>query len=388
MPARDPYEVLGVSADADDAEIRRAFQKIARRSHPDVAPADAASEARFAEAAQAFEVLSDPDLRRRYDASRRRGDEPEWAARWSAAEEVVEAPGGTVRRSTRWVEVRRGRRPPAVRSGRAGERDAGGAVAAKGIRDEGPRSTPGVVGSSDAGAGRPAGAEAGRLERPERRGDARAPAAEAVTPVEAVLDFAEAVRGTTRSFPLQREIGCPECGGSGEVGGGGGESWTGECGRCGGRGALVELERVRVRLPRAVEDGARLRIPGRGAPLAPGRQSDLEIRVRVRPHPYFRREGPDVHADLPVTLAEAVLGADVEVPTIDGPVRVTLPPGTSGGRRFRLRGRGLTPPGGEPGDHYFRVMIVLPERIGEELRRAVRGGRGPDPRGDLPRKPI
>lgn len=349
MTARDLYEVLGVAPEADEAEVRRAFQKIARRSHPDVAPADAASEARFAEAAQAFEVLSDPDLRRRYDASRRRGDEPEWAARWSAAEEVVEAPGGTVRRSTRWVEVRRGRRPSAVRS---------------------------------------VGAEAGRLERAERRGDARAPAAEAVTPVEAVLDFAEAVRGTTRSFPLQREIACPECGGSGEVGGGGGESWTGECGRCGGRGALVELERVRVRLPRAVEDGARLRIPGRGAPLAPGRQSDLEIRVRVRPHPYFRREGPDVHADLPVTLAEAVLGADVEVPTIDGPVRVTLPPGTSGGRRFRLRGRGLTPPGGEPGDHYFRVMIVLPERMGEELRRAVRGADAPDPRGDLPRRPL
>ena len=351
MPARDLYEVLDVRPDADEAEIRRAFQKIARRCHPDVARVDEEAEARFAEAARAFEVLSDPELRRRYDAQLGRGAEPEWTASWSAAEEVVDAAGGTVRRSARWVEVRRGGAGGAGRAARSGAVAAGGAGTQIGGR------------SGEAGGGQP---------------DA------AVTRVEAVLDFAEAVRGTTRSFPLQREIQCPECGGSGEVGGGGGEAWTGECGRCGGRGALVELERVRVRLPRGIEDGARLRIPGRGAPLAPGRQGDLEIRVRVRPHPYFRREGPDVHADLPVTLAEAVLGAEVEVPTIDGPVRVTIPPGTSGGRRFRLRGRGLTPPGGEPGDHYFRVTIVLPEPIGEELRRAVGASRGANPRRRLP----
>jgi len=371
MPAPDLYELLGVPADADEAEIRRAFQKIARRSHPDVAPADGEAAARFAEAVRAFEILSDPALRHRYDAELGRGDEPAWTARWSAAEEVVEAPGGSVRRSARWVEVRRGRAAGGRRPEAPGPSVGGGASVA---RPAGARTLAGEASGEDevAPGGHARAAEAGG----------------AVTRVEAVLDFAEAVRGTTLSFPLQREISCPECGGSGEVGGGGGEAWTTECARCGGRGTLVELERVRVRLPRAVDDGARLRIPGRGAPLAPGRQGDLEIRVRVRPHPYFRRQGSDVHADLPVTLAEAVLGAEIEVPTIDGPVRVSLAPGTSGGRRFRLRGRGLTPPGGEPGDHYFRVTIVLPERIDDELRRRIAEMPAVDPRRDLPRRPL
>lgn len=364
MPERDLYEVLGVPPEADEAEIRRAFQKIARRCHPDVAPGDGDTGARFTEVARAFDVLSDPQRRRRYDEARGRGDRTGWTTRWSAAEEVVESAGGTVRRSTRSVEVRRG-------AARSPSGAADPAAAAEGAEDR-PAQGERAPGGGDADSSLPSspGAEAGG-------------GGGAVTRVETVLDFAEAIRGTTCSFPLQREVRCPGCGGTGrrpEAAGGG----AGECDRCGGRGALVELERVRVRLPRAIEDGARLRIRDRGAPLAPGRQSDLEIRVHVRPHPYFRREGADVHADLPVTLAEAVLGAEVEVPTIDGPVRVTIPPATSGGRRFRLRGRGITPPGDTPGDHYFRVTIVLPEPIGEELRRVVGEGTRQDLRKALP----
>ncbi|HEX2164399.1 MAG TPA: DnaJ C-terminal domain-containing protein, partial [Thermoanaerobaculia bacterium] len=182
-------------------------------------------------------------------------------------------------------------------------------------------------------------------------------------------------------FPLQREIGCPDCAGAGRVGGEG-------CERCGGRGTLVELERVRVRLPRAIEDGDRLRVEGKGRPLGPGRQTDLVLVVRVRPHPYFRRQGIDVHADLPISLADAAFGAEVEVPTVDGPVRVRVPPGTSGGRVLRLRGRGIAPPGGEPGDHLARITLRLPERMDEALREALRRQPAEDPRRGLPREAL
>lgn len=325
-PEPDLYAALDVPSDADEAEIRRAFQKLARRHHPDLAPGDPEGARRFAAAARAFEVLSDPELRARYDRLREAGGAEEWVEeQWRSSEEVVAAVDGGVVRSSRRVEMRRQvrRRPPAP-------------------------------------------------ERPR-------PAEEAL--VEVTIDFAEAVRGTTRSFPLQREVDCPDCGGSGRREGQG-------CERCGGRGTLVELERVRVRLPRAIEDGERLRVEGKGPPLGPGRQGDLVLVVRVRPHPYFRRRGLDVHADLPISLAEAVFGADVEVPTIDGAVRVRLAPGTSGGRTIRLRGRGIAPPGGEPGDHYARIQLVLPQRIGDELREAIRRQAVEDPRRGLPREGV
>ena len=322
----DLYAALDVPPDADEAEIRRAYQKLARRHHPDLAPGDPEGARRFAAAARAFEVLSDPELRRRYDRLRETGEAEEWVEeQWSGSDEVVAEVDGGVMRSSRRVEVRRRvlRRPAAA-------------------------------------------------ERP------RAPD-EAV--VEVTVDFAEAVRGTTRSFPLQREVGCPDCAGTGRRQGEG-------CERCGGRGTLVELERVRVRLPRALRDGDRLRVEGKGHPLAPGRQGDLVLAVHVRPHPYFRRQGNDVHADLPISLAEAVFGAEVEVPTLDGPVRVRIPAGTSGGQTLRLRGRGIAPPGGEPGDHYARVTLRLPQRVGEELREALRRQPVEDPRRGLPREGV
>lgn len=334
MSEPDLYAALDVPADADEAEIRRAYQKLARRHHPELAPGDAEGARRFAAAAQAFEVLSDPELRRRYDRLREAGDAGEageWVEeQWRRVDEVVAAlDGGGVMRSSRRVEVRRQVRRPVRRSAQAGESP--------------------------------------RLDD------------EAI--VEVTIDFAEAVRGTTRSFPLQRELGCPDCAGAGRRGGEG-------CERCGGRGTLIELERVRVRLPRAIDEGDRLRVAGKGRPLGPGRQGDLVLVVRVRPHPYFRRQGLDVHADLPISLPEAVFGAEVEVPTVDGPVRVQIPAGTSGGRTLRLRGRGIAPPGGDPGDHYARITLRLPQRVGDDLREALRRQPAEDPRRGLPREGV
>lgn len=324
MPPRDLYEVLEVPPDADDGEIRRAYQKLARRYHPDIRPGDPEAEERFDEVSRAFEVLSDPELRHRYDSVRSVEGQraAAWFARWSETEEVLAGGGGTWVRTARQVEIRSGPVPPGL-----GE-------------------APGT------------------------------------TRVEVELTFGEMVNGTTRSFPLQRELRCPECDGRGRTGanGGGGDR---PCDRCAGRGTMVELERVRVRIPRGVEDGAGLRLQGKGAPLGPGRQGDLLIRVRVASHPYFRRDGADVHADLPLTLAEAILGAEVEVPTVGGAVKVKIPPATQGGRRIRLRGRGITPSGGEPGDHYCHVIIAIPSAEEAGVRELLERLRQADPRWGL-----
>ena len=322
MPPRDLYEVLEIGPDADEGDLRRAYQKLARRYHPDIRPGDSEAEERFEEVSRAYEILADPDLRRRYDALREQqgSQAAAWFARWSESEEVLAGGGGTWVRTARQVEIR------------------GGVV-------------PGPAG---------AGATAPGTER-----------------VEVELDFAEMVQGTTRSFPLQREKACDECAGSGRRG-------DRPCPRCAGRGAVVELERVRVRMPRGIEDGARLRLAGKGAPLAPGSQGDLVIAVRVKPHPYFRREGADVHADLPLTVAEAILGAEIDVPTVGGPVKVKVPAATQGGRLIRLRGRGITPSGGDPGDHYCHVTIVVPEAGEPGVRELLARLRQDDPRRDLP----
>ncbi len=145
---------------------------------------------------------------------------------------------------------------------------------------------------------------------------------------------------------------------------------------------------VEVTIPPGVDDGTVLRLPGQGlAGARGGPPGDLLVAIAVRPHPHFRREGRDIHLRLPVALDEAVLGAKVEVPTIDGPVRLTIPKGTSSGARLRLKGKGILDPAtGRRGDQYVEVLIVLPERIDPELEawvRKWRAGHSYDPRARL-----
>lgn len=328
MASFDAYEILEVDRDADAAAVRRAYQKLARRHHPDFAPEDEAAGRRFREVERAYRILGDPELRRRYDAGLLRPEREEPAAP-GPRRRVVSASYFEI-----WTEHRS--------SGRPHERETAG-------------------------------------ERAERPG-----ALDLVA--EVTLDFAEALRGTVASLSVQRERWCEECRGTGVAAAG-----EGACDRCSGRGVLVDLERVRARLPAAIEDGSRLRLRGRGQPAppsAPGEPGDLFLTVRVRPHAYFRRQGTDVFAELPVTFAEAALGAEVEVPTVDGPVKVRIPPGTQGGQRFRLRGKGARGPDGETGDHYYRVRITVPRRLDEATRELLESLPGEDPRSELPREPL
>jgi len=154
------------------------------------------------------------------------------------------------------------------------------------------------------------------------------------------VSLAEANRGAERSIEVRREDG--------------------------------KAKRLDVKIPAGVRDGQRIRLAGQGGPgSAGGASGDLYLRVRVRPHPFFRREGDDIHADLPVALHEAILGAEVTVPTLKGRVALRIPPETQNGRVIRLAGQGVPRPGGGHGDMYVTVKVVLPQKLSEEEREAV-----------------
>ncbi len=319
----DYYLVLGVPQDADQVTIRRTYQRLARRLHPSLQPADAAAEKRFEAILHAYRILSDPERRRRYDL-------------------------GKIPRSAL--------RPPPIRR------------------------RPTIAPRSLAGQLEELVVELVQFGGPAARAPQGAPGVDIESQVS--LDLAEALRGVTTSLSLQLELPCGECGGRGSAGGA-------DCQGCGGRGVVVELDRIRVRIPPAVGDGSRMRVRGKGNPSADGSaRGDLYLTLKLRPHPYFRRRGADIFAEVPLTLREAALGAEIEVPTIDGPVRVKIPPGTDSGQVFRLRERGMAQPGQGRGDHYYTVQIVVPQAPDEDTRRLLQRLEQPNPRRHLPQQAL
>ena len=129
---------------------------------------------------------------------------------------------------------------------------------------------------------------------------------------------------------------------------------------------------IKVKIPEGVADGQRIRLRGKGSPgMMGGPPGDLNVLVHVKPHPFFERRGDDIYIDLPITVGEAIRGAEIEVPTIHGPVRAKIPPGTPGGQTFRVRGKGVKKKGGGFGDHYYRVQVVLPRNVPPDVLDAV-----------------
>lgn len=354
MDYKDYYAVLGVPRTASQADIKKAFRKLARQHHPDAKPGDKVAERRFKDANEANEVLSDPDKRKRYDAL---------GANWDAYGTSQAgggdpfAPGGPFAGFSR--SAGSAGRPGGVRyefhpAGDAGEHSdffrvffaddepaSASSGPARGRRPTGGTSFEeilagmGIDGAgASSGARRSQGAGAGAGTRPLPR-----PTAEAV----AEISLEEAYRGTTR---------------------------------------LVEVEgkRLEVKIPPGADTGTRVRLTGK----APG-GGDLFVVVRVKPDPTFTRRGADLERELPLTLEEALLGAEVHVRTLKGKVLLTIPAGTQAGRTFRLRGQGMPRLGGQgPGDLYAKARIVLPTDLSNEARAAARAFfdlvKQPDPR--------
>jgi molecular chaperone DnaJ len=312
MKKRDYYDVLGVSRGAADAEIKKAYRRLARKLHPDVNPGDKTAEKRFQEVQEAYDVLRDAEKRRAYDRFGHAG--PPGFDPSAGTGPGFPGPGGFP-----------GGFP-------------GGGGPFEGIRFE--TGSFADLFENLFGAGRPRTAsEAGE----DVRGTIEVP-------------FRDAVLGGMASLSLRREKACPTCGGSGRVG-------RNVCATCRGEGRVAEAERIRIKIPEGTEDRGTIRVPGKGGAGGPaGKEGDLYVTVRVLPHPYFERQGDDIHGVVPITVKEAYAGAEIDVPTVRGIKRARIPPGTQSRQKFRLRGQGVrNPRTGQTGDHIYTVRVMVPK---------------------------
>jgi DnaJ-class molecular chaperone len=296
---KDYYKILGVSKTASEDEIRKAFRKLARQYHPDVAGNKAGAEDKFKEINEAYEVLSDPEKRRKYD---------QLGPNWKQAGGFQPPPG--------WGGAGRAR-------GRGGQGMPDFEFEGTGFSDFFEQ----LFGRANMGGrgGRPGGAFT--QEDLAQPGD----------DVEAdfMVTLEEAAKGGIRSISLRRAVPCPQCRGAGNVNGR-------TCPQCRGSGSIERTDTHKVKIPAGIREGQSLRIAGQGEPGTGGAPAgDLYLRVRFAKHPDFRVVGSDLHYDLDLAPWEAALGTSVSVPTLDGDVSIKIPAGTSTGAKLRVRGRGL-----------------------------------------------
>jgi molecular chaperone DnaJ len=329
MPRRDYYEVLGVKRDATEEQIRSAYRKLARKHHPDVNPGDKKAEDRFKEIAEAYAVLGNAEKRADYD---RRGPEG-FTPDFDISDLFRQARGGG------WQTVD----PEGAGLGGFGS-----------ILEE-------IFGGMRGG------------------GAGRAAAAGIDSEAELTIDFEDAFRGATLPVAVRRQQPCPACHGSGRRAGGG------PCPECHGAGAVETTESLSIRIPAGVEDGARIRVPGRGQGGRGGAPAgSLYVRVHIRPHPVFRRQGDDLICEVPITFEEAAVGGSIEVPTMDGAATIRVPPATRSGQRIRLKGKGAPHPRrASRGDLFVDVQIVPPGDVDETSRRLLRELSEHHPQSDL-----
>jgi curved DNA-binding protein len=331
---KDYYQTLGVSKNASEKEIKQAYRRLARKHHPDVNPGDRGAESRFKEINEAYAVLSDAEKRRKYD---------QLGANWQQYERVAQARGG----------------------GRAGfppgfdfnvEYEGPGAERFGGFSDFFKIFFGGADAESIFG-GMAGGRAGGRSRaRPARDFGLEAEKGSDVSaPLEITLE--DAFHGSQQRLALQTNPGAPPT-------------------------------QIDVKIPAGVRDGSRVRLAGKGEPGQGGApRGDLFLDIKIRPHHLYRREGDDLYLDLPVTVTEAALGTEVEVPTLSGRTRIKVPAGSQSGQLLRLRGKGMPRlKGGGHGDLLTRIKVVTPTQLSDrerELLEELRSLRKDNPRAHL-----
>ncbi|MDP9185136.1 MAG: molecular chaperone DnaJ [Actinomycetota bacterium] len=363
---KDYYAILGVPKNASPSEIKKAYRKLAQRHHPDANAGDPKAEERFKEVSSAYDVIGDEDKRKAYDRAREMG------ASGFGAGFPGRGPGGS------------GGFPGGVRfeTGDVDLEDLLGGVFGGGAR---------------------------RRTRPRRGADLE---------TEVTLSFDEAMAGVTvpvtltgpapcttchgsGAAPGTQPITCPTCSGTGQVAvnqgffsmaqtcpecQGTGQLIPTPCPTCGGSGAVRRKRTIQVKIPAGVKGGARIKLAGKGeSGGSGGTAGDLFVRVHVTPHQVFGRRGDDLTIEVPVTFPEAALGANVQVPTLNGPVTLKVPAGTPSGKTFRLKGKGAPKKGGH-GDLLATTVIDVPGKLSKEQKHLVEQLR--DATDTSPRRPL
>ena len=344
----DFYVILGVERNATLPDVKRAYKRLARRYHPDINPGDREAEAFFRRVTEAYETLRDPDRRQEYDTHGLRARAVEsTAVEFQGFDFSATVSGASATFSELFSDVLQSAAAPEAADGDRGS-DLYGQVS---------------LGFEEALQGAERQLTVTRLDTCgacNGTGARRAP--------ESRCAHCRGV-GTTRwrRGHMVFSKACVYCGGSGR-------QRHRPCAACRADGVVARNEEIAIQVPAGISDGARLRVPGKGnAGRRGGDPGNLYITATVADHPFYRRDGDDVHLRVPVAVHEAALGAKIEVPAIDGPARLRIPPGTQTGQRFRLRARGApSPRSGERGDLVVEVRLVLPKLEDERSKELLR----------------
>ncbi len=352
MPVtKDYYEVLGIPKGSKIEDVKKAYRKLARKYHPDVNPGDADAERKFKEIGEAYSVLSDPKRKEAYDRYGHAGFE--------------------------------GYGPEAGPGGFGGFRpeDMGGFGAGVDFSD--------IFVDIFGAAGRRMGPMKGLDSQYTMEIDLEDAIFGTTANLTVNRDASCAACGGTGNRPGSKPIECPDCKGTGKVRSGKmffavnqacarckgtGKLGFDPCSSCRGRGVTPVTEQLKVKIPAGVDNGSKVRVAGKGgAGSGGGPPGDLYIITKVRPHGFFERKGDNLYCEMPVTITEAALGTKIDVPTKDGMVTMTVPPGTQSGQTLRLRGKGVPHLGGTgAGDQYVKISVVVPEKLTEQARQLLR----------------
>ena len=349
---RDYYEVLGVTKGASEDEIKKAYKKMARKYHPDLNPGDKDAEEHFKEVNEAYEVLSDPDKKARYDQYGHAGVDPNFGAG----------------------------------AGFDGNFDFGdlgdifGSFFGGGFGGGGRRTNPNApqrgesirmslaISFEEAAFGCEKAVTVERLEQCETcHGNGCAPGTTPEVCPDCRGTGQVQVRRQTPMGVFATSSPCPKCGGKGQI-------IHQPCKDCHGSGTVRRRKTIQASIPAGIDNGQTISIRGQGnAGKNGGPAGDLLITITVRPHELFRREGTSVLCEAPITFTQAVLGAELEIPTIDGKVKYDLPEGTQSGTTFRLKGKGIPSINGRGrGDQYVTVYIETPRNLNKEQKEALK----------------
>jgi len=315
MAGKDYYNLLGIKRDASEQEIKRAYRRLARKHHPDVNPGDKDAEAKFKDINEAYEVLSDKDKRQKYD---------QYGDQWQYADQFAKAGG--------------------PQSQYGGFYQSGGQAFSFEDGDLGS-----IFGDLFGGT---RGSGFRRQTRPRRGRNIE-------QSIEVTLE--EACNGANRVLSFTGDQACPSCSGTGHI-------QKAICSVCRGSGSIADMKQLEVKIPPGVKNGSRVRIASKGEPgYAGGPSGDLFLITSVKAHNLFERKGDNLHVEVSVPLTLAILGGEIQVPTLKGKLALKIPPETQNGRAFRLSGQGMPHlRGSAKGDLLAKVKVVLPTNLSKD----------------------